>query len=454
MGKLFNSHSQRNVKVKEMYKKQVQYQLSGKRPKRPFYILTTLLILILSAIAATQLFAQETQQALSGGDELQVTCSADHLQVVPVNATELTVSCMSNNTPDPTPTDEPQPPTPDPTDEPEPPSPDPTATVPAPPPPSNNQGIWISSAEIASLPTSGSSWDNMLRAAQQNTGSPNISNQDDNTDVYVMAKALVYARTGETRYRDDVVKALRAAIGSESGGRTLALGRNLPPYIIAADLINLSSTDPGLDRDFRSWLNSVRTKSLDGRSLIETHEDRPNNWGTHAGAARAAIAVYLGDTADLTRTAAVFHGWLGDRSAYSGFSYGDLSWQCNSSKPVGINPSGCSKDGHNIDGALPEEMRRGGSFQWPPKSTGYAWEGMQGAIVQAEILHRAGFDTWNWENQALRRAADFLYRIGWEASGDDRWQPWLLNSVYGTNYPASAGTSPGKGMGWTDWTHQ
>ena len=46
-------------------------------------------------------------------------------------------------------------------------------------------------------------------------------------------------------------------------------------------------------------------------TLRGTHEQRPNNWGTHAGAARAAVALYLGDTAELSRTATVFRGWLG-----------------------------------------------------------------------------------------------------------------------------------------------
>ena len=227
----------------------------------------------------------------------------------------------------------------------------------------------------------------------------------------------------------------------------------LAAYVIAADLIDLASYDPSLDSAFRAKLRELRTKTLDGNTLIETHEDRPNNWGTHAGASRAAVAAYLGDTADMARTAQVFKGWVGDRSAYSGFKYGDLSWQCDSSNPVGINPKGCTKSGHSIDGALPEEMRRGGGFTWPPSKTGYAWEGLQGALVQAEILHRAGYDTWEWEDQALLRAVKFLYSIGWNAEGDDKWQIWLINFSYGTEYSADSGVSAGKNMGWTDWSH-
>ena len=102
---------------------------------------------------------------------------------------------------------------------------------------------------------------------------------------------------------------------------------------------------------------------------------------------------------------------------------------------------------------MPDDMRRGGGFQFPPGITGYPWEGLQGAIVQAEILYRAGYPTWEWEDQALLRAVQFLYSIGWQPDGDDRWQVWLINYRYGTNFNADTPVSAGKNMGWTDWSH-
>ena len=214
--------------------------------------------------------------------------------------------------------------------------------------------------------------------------------------------------------------ALRAAVNTENGGRTLALGRNLPGYVLAADFIDLGAVDPSFEQNtFRPWLRSLLTESLSGRTLVNTHEERPNNWGTHAGASRAAIAAYLGDSAQLARTAQVFRGWLGDRTAYAGFSYGELSWQCDTSKPVGINPVGCTKSGISIDGVIPDDMRRGGALRWPPASTGYPWEGMQGAVLQAEILRANGYDAWAWSDKALLRAARFLYeKAHW--AGDRR----------------------------------
>jgi hypothetical protein len=240
------------------------------------------------------------------------------------------------------------------------------------------------------------------------------------------------------------------AIDSEKGGTTLALGRELAAYVIAAELAGLDKED---DQVFRAWLGRVLSEKLDGRSLRSTHEDRPNNWGTHAGASRAAVAAYLGDKEELERTAAVFRGWLGDRSSYAGFSYKDLSWQADPAKPVGINPKGAVREGHLLDGALPDDMRRGGRLKFPPGGTGYPWEALQGALVEAEILKRAGYDAWEWEDRALLRAVEFLNRVGWQATKDDEWQVWLINYRYGTSFATAVKVRPGKNMGWTDWTH-
>ena len=339
--------------------------------------------------------------------------------------------------------------------------PTPTAGPPPPTPPNpppSSGGMWISSATIAGLPTTGPAWNNVLNAAQQNTIFPNISDQNDDTDVNVLAKALVFARTGQTQYRSEVIAAITAAIGTESGSGILAVGRNLQAYVIAADLIDLQSANPTVDIIFRQWLATIRNVVFNGAgpslSIISCHESRPNNFGTHCGASRIAIALYLGDTADLQDAANVFKGWLGDRNAYAGFSYGDLDWQCNPAAPVGINPPGCTKNGHSIDGVLADDQRRSGGFTWPPPQENYVWEALQGAIVQAELLTRAGYPAWQWQSQALLRATTWLHQeANYQATGDDTWQPWFFNYVYGSNFPAPLPSNSGKGMGWTDWTH-
>jgi len=320
-------------------------------------------------------------------------------------------------------------------------------------------GIWTSRAELARLPMAGPAWAQLKAAADGELGKAEIANQDSNHDVRALAAALVYARTGDQGYRAKAANAVMAAIETENDDRTLALGRNLVSYVLAADLIDFKRYDPAREQQFRSWLDGVRRENLDGRTLISTHEDRPNNWGAHAGAARIAAALYLGDRADLDRAAQVFKGWLGDRAAYAEFKYDkDDSWQADPANPVGINPAGATRDGHRIDGAIPDDMQRGGKFRWPPKHTNYPWGALEGALVQAELLSRAGYDAWSWQDQALLRATQFLRQTdqevgGWWAEGDDEWMPWVINHAYGEKFPTALPARPGKNLGWTDWVY-
>jgi hypothetical protein len=337
-------------------------------------------------------------------------------------------------------------------------TPAPTAAPTAPPPvvspPSSGSGIVISAADLRALPTSGPAWDALKQAADGSAGSPNLSDMNDNSNVHVLAKALVYARTGVASYRTEVIVALRAVMGTESGGETLAVGRELAAYVIAADVIGLRSADPGLDSTFRGWLSGMLDRNLaDGSSLTATHERRPNNWGTHAGASRAAIAAYLGDTAELARAAAVFRGWAGERVAYAGFKFGDLWWQANPAQPVGINPAGATIAGRSVDGVLPEEQRRTGEFSWPAPCGNYPHGAMDGALLTAEILQRAGYPAYQWGSNALLRAERWLQSTGCAPSGDNVWQLPLLDARYGTDYWNGAVVRPGKNFGWTDWLY-
>jgi len=323
-------------------------------------------------------------------------------------------------------------------------------------------GIWISPPEIAALPMSGPGWTNVLAAANASCAAVNLTDQEQSANVCVLAKALVFARTGNTTYRSAVVTAISQIVASGTyDGRALSLGRELGAYVVAADLIGLKSFNPALDTSFRSKLRTLRTTFTTGAatSLIDCHERRPNNWGAHCGATRAAIAVYLGDTADLARTAQVFKGFLGDRSSWAGFDFGgpeaDLSWQCDPTRPVGINPAGCLRSGALIDGIIPDDQRRAGAYTWPAPHENYVWEALQGLLAQAVILHRAGYPVWDWENRALLRAVTWVHNVnGYPPEGDDRWLTHIVNRAYGSSFPAAVPATAGKGFGWTDWTHR
>jgi hypothetical protein len=332
-------------------------------------------------------------------------------------------------------------------------------------------GIWISAEELALLPMWGEAWESVKEAAEAALETPNLAGYNSYDDVHALAMALVYGRTGDPVYRAKAAEAIRLVMGTEHTGRqredslepgalALTVSRNLVSYVIAADLINLAEFDPSLDSTFRQWIGRLRHQEWSDGSMVANDIQRANNHGRMAGASRAAIAVYLDDREDLEQTARVFQGFLGDREMYAGFSFSrDLSWQSDPEEPVGINPVGGTKEGLVLDGALTEEMRRGCSLQTPPCPTNYPWEGLQGILVEAVILHRQGYDVWNWEDRAILRAVQFLYGLhvaypddGWWATGDDRWIPWLVNAVYGASFPTEPARR-GKNMAWTDWTH-
>ncbi len=337
------------------------------------------------------------------------------------------------------------------------PAPVPPALPTPPPQTSKSVGIWINSEELALRPMAGTSWNRLLSDANQTCGTPDLTNQDDPTNICILAKALVFARSKQESYRVSVLRALDAIVASGTyNGRALALGRELGTYATAADLIDLKNADPILDTAFRAKLKELRSTFTSGgpSSLIECHEKRPNNWGTHCGATRLAIAVYLGDAVDLARAKTVFQGYLGDRAAYSGFSYGDLSWQCDPAKPVGINPKGCMKNGLIIDGVIPDDQRRSGGFSYPFAKENYVWEALQGVLAQAVILKRAGFDMFGLQDQAILRAMEWVNtQAQFPAAGDDTFIPHLVNFYYGTTFPAPAVSGSGKAYSYTDYTH-
>jgi hypothetical protein len=327
--------------------------------------------------------------------------------------------------------------------------------------PAATWGVWLSRAEASALPATGAAWDRVRKAADSDWGAISLFSSGHTQDTSVLAGALVYAKTGDARYREKVGKALAAVIGTDRRtdygccGYQLGVARNLAGFAIAADLIDLDGWSPTVGAGFRNWLAEVRfrTGPRGEPSLAETQEKRANNFGTHASAARVAASFYLGDIGDVARAATVFRGWLGDRSSYAGFSYGSLDWQCNASAPVGVNPAACTRSGHSIDGVLADDQRRGGEFTWPPPKENYVWEALQGATAAAQLLSRAGYPAWQWQDGALRRAVTWLHQQAqFPAAGDDTWVPWLVNFVYGTRFPTAA-ARVGKNMAWTDWTH-
>lgn len=297
------------------------------------------------------------------------------------------------------------------------------------------------------LPMSGAAWNALGARANQSANSPSVDDQDDPDNVTVLAKALIVARTGDSAKYAQVVTAL-TLVQASGVDRALALGRELGAYVLAADLIGYR--DPA----FVSWVARMRTVSTSGgpSSLVACHNQRPQNWGTHCGASRVIADLYLGDTADLALAIRTWRGFLGDRSQYASFSYGSTAWQCNTSQPVGINPAGCVKAGVSVDGVIADDQRRAGTS--PPNVTceNYVHEALQGIVLTGAVLERAGYPFFDWSDEAVVRAYEWLHDVAdCPASGDDTFAPFAVDHFAGTSFAGSAPSNPGKNAGFFDW---
>lgn len=396
---------------------------------RPYFIFRgsmkkTALVLIMLMLLPLGVLAMQYNQTLNPGDSIVVSGLGDGTLNVSQTGNSATLSFVANPTPTPQPS-------------------------------GSSNGLWISQAEIQTLPMSGTAWDNLKSKATGSWGTANLKDLNSTHDVYTLAGGLYYARTGDATIRAKTANAIMSAIGTEVGGRTLEPSRNIVSYIIAADLINLATYDSAKNIQWKNFITTLRNETLDGKTIVSTQEQRPNNWGTHAGAARVAIDRYIGDLTDLDRAATVFRGWLGNRGAYASFSYGDLAWQSDPTHPVGINPVGATIQGHNVDGVLPDDQRRGCGFIWPPCKENYTWEALQGASVEAQLLSRAGYDVWNWSDKALLRAVTWLYNVNsFPPTGDDVFIPWIINKAYGVSFKTVTPVAIGKNMSYTDYTHK
>ena len=311
-------------------------------------------------------------------------------------------------------------------------------------------GIWLSPAEVAALPISGSAFNQVNSAANGSWGSPNLSDLNSNHDVLTLAGALICARLHNAAMCAKTAAAIHSAIGTESSSRGLEVSRNITSYVIAADLINYH------DAGFTSWLSALRTKTMtDGRTIVSTQQDRPNNWGAMAGTARISIDLYLNDTVDLAKAIAVFKGRLGDTTTYNSFAFGDLSWQPDPAHPVAIAPVGAMKSGLSLDGVQPDDQRRSGVFTTTPPCGSYPFESLQGITMSAQLLFHSGQPSYQWSSQAVRRAWNWVYTVpaNCKATGDDGSYPVLVNRAYGTTFATDLSRPTGKNGGWFAWTH-
>jgi hypothetical protein len=329
--------------------------------------------------------------------------------------------------------------------------------------------------------TTGSAWDWLVKwAAQAERIAPVLGNFDDNADSgraasKYLACAMVAARTGSDRHRRVVVRGLDALIGTEnrstdgtpSASYLLATGRQLPGWLAAADLIGYDNPS------FDMWLRTLPTKTIGDhgrvqwRALVGCSHNSASNWGLACLSSWAAIAIYLGDTAQLAEVSARFRYFLGDLSQYVA-PYGktsdwDRTWFVDPVRWTGVNRS----TERLLDGAVGEDASRSaGSFPTLDRSgVGYTLETFSSMVLLAVMLDQAGRpDVWGWSEAAIRRTADWLVRYsapynslrgvgstnGWYAIS--KWMAWALNHYYGARYPTEPSVYARNTVG-ADWIY-
>jgi hypothetical protein len=327
-----------------------------------------------------------------------------------------------------------------------------TWTAPARPAPpiSASAGILTTAAEVASLPTSGAAWNALTATAAGDWGPANVSDKNNRHGVHALSGALVYARTGDAAYRAKVIAAIEAAMAagwSVSNGTELGVSRNLGAYAMAADLVGYRSAG------FEGWLRTLLTAKVDTHSIWnvvrEVSEISANNHGTFALASRTAVAIYLGDRAELDRAWAIFRGYAdGSWSRFTPTADYDPAWQCGT-KYIPINPA-CSKDGRNLDGAPVDDAARS---SYPTPDGGYINEAMQGYALMGVLFSRQGYPAWSMGDNAILRVAQFQQRHGiWNYHSTGYHTGWVINHFYGANLPLAAAV-PGRLLGYTDWLY-
>lgn len=265
----------------------------------------------------------------------------------------------------------------------------------------------------------------LLRNADPNDAK--VLDQDSNNNVQILAASIVYARNGDTAFRDKVVAAVqklvaegdpRARFGCpprpgyppneeiEVHNRTLAWGREIGAYVLAADLVDYRTPE------FETWIRNMAEVYLgcDDRTMRLAFQQRPNNWGFMNFGSLVAMYAFLGDGQALMDIRDYFIA--GITGPNPGYSYGDLSWHPNANNPRLINPLNATltcADATviNVDGLIPDDQRRSGVFDPDtcnvPAPDTHITEWINGAIMGARILDRIGMPVWDVGDQALKR---------------------------------------------------
>lgn len=343
--------------------------------------------------------------------------------------------------------------------------------------PSAGDYVLVRRSDLMSKPTSGPGWDFLKQQADSSWGPPNLSEMNTTTQTQVLAAALVYARTGEASYRDRVIAAVREVPGTEAGADiVLPVARNLFGYAVAADLVGMPlDTQTANGQTWREFLQGVRQQEFPGNgswpSLEITAGHSAGNWNAYALSSHLAVSAVLGDEAAVARDITIFRRFLGDTTSpwpafnpSAGYAWaGNVftgpnpgrTWDMTPTLQRGINPA---VPGNPRSGAIIIDASRHSSVPAAPCCTmelagrAYTEESLDALLAIATVLKARGLDVTDLENQALRRAYEYLLSAGGPSPyAENRYLALAVNSLYGTAHDTSRGDSISRHLGFGGW---
>lgn len=322
-------------------------------------------------------------------------------------------------------------------------------------------GVLISNPQLMTRPTTGTAWNSVNNVATGSLGTPNVSDMNSSHDLKVVGCALAAVRKNDSALKAKATNALKAAIGTEEDVRWLEIGRNLGGYVVAADVLGITSGP------IHSWLASFMTMTRpdnngNGRdTIVQSAWSSGSNASAQVGWVHAALSVYLNDSASLAWGWNCFRRYVGDRTSTWHMDSNNDAWQAIPSDVVGIQNKGAkSADGINIDGAISNDMYRSN-----PKPVAnlvftddshYPWVGLNGAMLAAEVFYRQGYPAYDLIDKALLRAATYLYNLRplnteWYDNDTRKDAKHLINKRYGVTYPLALPVGANGLVGFMDY---
>lgn len=342
------------------------------------------------------------------------------------------------------------------------------------PAPSPGDYVLIRRSDLMSKPTSGPGWDFLRQQADSSWGPPNLSEANTTTQTQVLAAALVYARTGEASYRDRVIAAVRQVPGTEAGADiVLPVARNLFGYVVAADLVGMPLDTPTANgQTWRQFLQGVRQLEFPGNatwpSLEITAGHSAGNWNAYALSSHLAVSAVLGDEAGVARDITIFRRFLGDTTSpwpafnpSAGYVWaGNIftgpnpgrTWDMTPTLQRGINPAGPANGAIILDASRNSSVPSQACCTMELAGRAYTEESLDALLAITTVLKARGLDFTDFEDQALRRAYEFLLSAGGPSPyAENRYLALAVNSLYGTAHDTSRGDSISRHLGYGGW---